>query len=267
MNELGKPIMINYRLKYSVSEVAKILEVDKQLIKNWSYHFSSYLNPNANPNKGIEREFTANDLSTLGYISMYWEENPDFENIQYGLNSNEQFEYPYSEFANEAIPFFKEFSEELIGGKAWMIGGLDEISDRLSLANSYKHAGDTLINQAIENDDYELIYPTIYSYRHATELYLKSINQHTLPKDGKIHDLVILADKFKQIIKKEFDITPPKWFENIILAFNDFDPNGTAFRYGIRVDKDEMFIDLNHIQKIMDWFSESIHRIMKEINS
>jgi hypothetical protein len=94
--------MVNYELKYGVSEVAKILEIGKQEIKDMAYHFKEYLNPNANPEKGIEREFTVEDICTLGYIYMYWEGNPDFENIRYGLNSNDQFEYPYSELATQA---------------------------------------------------------------------------------------------------------------------------------------------------------------------
>lgn len=255
--------MINYDLKFGVSEIAKILQVDKKLVKDWAYHFAEYLNPKANPPKGTEREFNVEDICTLGYISMYWEDEPDFENIKYGLNSDDQFDYPYNELATESIPIFREFSEELLGGKIWMIGGIYDFNDKLSLANSYKLAGDSLINIGIEDEENrEIIYPAIYNYRHATELYLKAL----LPNNKKKHNLIKLYDKLKILLKDKFDTVPPKWFENIIIAFNDFDPGGITFRYGISIEKDEMFIDLIHIKKIMSWFSESIHIISKKLS-
>lgn len=252
--------MINYGLKFSVSEVAKLLEVDGNQVKEWSFHFAEYLNPNANPHKGVEQEFTVEDICTLGYISMYWEENPDFENIKGGLNSNDQFEYPFSELATEAIPIFREFSDELLGGKIWMIGGMGSCGyfDLISLADSYKNAGDILINVGIDDDENkETIYPAIYNYRHATELYLKSV----LPNYAPSHNLIKLYEKFKSLLSNKFNISPPRWFENIIVAFNDFDPGGTTFRYGVEINKDEMIIDLHHIKKLMSWFAESIHKI------
>ena len=59
----------------------------------------------------------------------------------------------------------------------------------------------------------------------------------------------------------EFKATPPQWFENIILAFNDFDPNGTAFRYGGLMLNDEVFVDLNHLKVLMGWQTSAIQRI------
>ena len=193
---------------------------------------------------------------------MYWEDDPDIENIEYGLNSNDQFEQPYSELATQATPIFRDFSEELIGGKVWVIGGTAEYSDILTLAESYKKAADLLVDTAIKDDtNREIIYPAIYNYRHATELYLKALS----PINKETHDLLKLYGKVKEILKQEFDTIPPKWFENIIIAFNDFDPYGTTFRYGIPLGKDEMFIDLIHIKKVMSWFSESIRRIKQKI--
>jgi hypothetical protein len=50
-----------------------------------------------------------------------------------------------------------------------------EIGDAFSIAESYKLAGDTLVDAALSNGEtYELAYPVIYNYRHATELYLKA---------------------------------------------------------------------------------------------
>lgn len=254
--------MINYELKYGVAEVAKILEVEKQVIKNMAFHFKEYLNPNANPEKGEVRKFAVEDICTLEYVNMYWEDEPDFVFIRYGLNSNEQFEYPYSELATIAKPIFREFSDELIDSNVWMIGGMAECSDKLILAKSYKKAGDSLIDIGIEDEtERDIIYPAIYNYRHATELYLKSL----IAKEKETHDLKKLYEIVKELLINEIRVNPPKWFENLILAFDDFDPYGTTFRYAIPIGKDEMFIDLIHIKKLMNWFDESIERIRKRI--
>ena len=61
--------MPNYKMKFGVSEVARSLETDKQLIKKWSHIFSDYLYPDANPPKGTPRKFSADDLRVFSYIS------------------------------------------------------------------------------------------------------------------------------------------------------------------------------------------------------
>ena len=59
----------------------------------------------------------------------------------------------------------------------------------------------------------------------------------------------------------KFNISPLRWFENIIVVFDDFYPGGTTFRYDIEINKDEMIIDLHHIKKLMSRFAELIHKI------
>src|SRR5690554_3008496 len=100
-------------MKLSISEVAKLLKVDRHLIKTWAFRFADYLNPLANPTKGTPRQFVPSDLSVLAYISYYWEDNPDIENIIYGLNSGDYNEHPFNEVILEALPFFMEPPEEL----------------------------------------------------------------------------------------------------------------------------------------------------------
>lgn len=254
--------MLSYGLKYKVSDIAKILKAEKILVKNWAYHFKDYLNPKANPKKGNEREFTIEDLCTLGYIQYNWEENPDFESIKYGLNEGDQFEYPFGELASEAIPIFREYSDDILTRNVWMIGGLVADIDILTLADSYKKAGDILVQTGIEDElNKHLIYPAIYNYRHSTELYLKSIISGYKPN----HNLNELYSKFKLKMEEKFKSEIPDWFENIIVAFDEFDPKGTSFRYGDKFFSDELFIDLGHIRKMMNWFSETIHKIWNEL--
>ncbi|MCD4684261.1 MAG: hypothetical protein K8R86_13335, partial [Bacteroidales bacterium] len=87
-----------------------------------------------------------------------------------------------------------------------------------------------------------------------------------LPKYDEIHNLITLFDKFKTFLLDKFNVSPPKWFENIIIAFDEFDPGGLTFRYGVKINKDEMLIDLIHIKKLMNWFAESIHKIQHELS-
>lgn len=252
--------MINYELKFKVSEMSKILKVEKDLIKNWAYQFAEFLSPNANPKKGNEREFTVEDISTLTYISYYWEENPDFENIKFGLNGGDQFKNPFSKLAIETIPIFREYSNDILTKNVWMIGGMASNPHILALADSYKTAADILVDAGIEDiESNDLIYPAIFNYRHSTELYLKAF----LSDYKNTHKLNDLYSKFKILIKDNFNEETPIWLENIIIAFDEFDPYGTSFRYGDKLYQNEIFVDLIHLKKMMDWLKISMNKIDK----
>jgi superfamily I DNA/RNA helicase len=204
-------------MKFGVSEAARIFRVDRDLIKIWSCHFSDYLGPGTNPGKGIPRQFSAEDLRVLAYVSMYWEDQPDVESIKIGLNTKSHFEEPFNDLLTSVTPLFQELPENL--DESWrhgtVIGGMAEIGDAFALAESYNLAGDMLVDVALSTGEaYELIYPVIYNYRHATELYLKA----TVVSKEKTHDLLRLLQEFKKLLKAEFDATLPEWFENIVLA-------------------------------------------------
>ncbi len=251
--------MPNYDMQFGVSEVARILAVDKDLVKSWAHHFFEYLNPKANPPKGIPRIFSADDLRVLSYIYMYWEDQPDFQAIRIGLNTESHFEEPYDALIAQVTPLFQDLPENL--DESWchgtVFGGMAEIGDRFALAESYKLAGDKLVEAALSSDEaFELICPIIYNYRHATELYLKA----TVSCQRETHDLLWLLQEFKKNLKSEFDAILPDWFENIILTFNDFDPNSTKFRYGGFIPG-EFWLDLPHLKNLMDWLAESFQKI------
>ncbi len=91
-------------------------------------------------------------------------------------------------------------------------------------------------------------------------LYLKA----TVVLRRKNHDLLWLLQEFKKLLKAEFDATLPEWFENIILAFNDFDPDSTTFRYGgfaFLSKQGEVWVDLVHMKTLMGWLAESFQKI------
>jgi hypothetical protein len=253
----------NYAMTFGLSEVARILEVDRDLVKKWACLFCDYLKPKANPPKGSPRLFCAADLRVLGYIYMYWEDDTDLESIRYGLNTGGHYEDKYDRFITSVTPLFQGPPEDL--DEDWrhgaIVGGMAEHGDTFALADSYKLAGDILVDVALTKDEaFDLICPVVYNYRHATELYLKA----TIVPWEKTHRLIGLLEEFKKVLKSEFDATIPAWFENIIIAFNDFDPNGTAFRYGdsgALLRYGEVWIDIVHIKTVMGWMAESCQKI------
>lgn len=252
--------MPNYSLKFGVSEVAKLLNVERNVIKTWAFNFSKYLQCEASPPEGMIRQFSLDDLRVLTYVSFYWEQDPDIVCIQYGLNANEHFESPYNEFIKSIIPLFSDIpgNVEEYCAKGLVFEGLSEFGNTLALAHSYKRAGDILLDAALENDEkYELACPVIYNYRHATELYLKS----AIGTWKKNHDFLPLYYAFKKLMIEEFNSSIPEWFENIILSFNDIDPKGTTFRYGGELRQGEMFVDLTHMKTLMEWFAETFKQI------
>lgn len=246
-------------MKFNVSEAARVIGVDRDLIKKWAYLFREYLKPPANLPKGNQRQFCTDDLRVLAYISMYWEDNPDIESIRYGLNAEEYYEDIYDNLITSVTPLFREPPEEL--NEDWrhgtLIGGMAQLDDIFALADSYKLAGDMLVDAALSRDEsFELICPVVYNYRHTIELYLKA----TIGQSKMDHDLFWLLQEFKKILKSEFNTTLPNWFEGVILAFNDFDPKGTTFRYGGNVPG-EVWADIVHIKKLMGWMAESFRKV------
>lgn len=252
-------------MRLSISEVAKLIKVERELIKTWAFQFAEYLNPMANPDKGTPRQFILSDVSILAYVSYYWEENPDIESIKYGLNANEHEKYPFNEIVLEAIPFFMEPPDEL--NETWRHGSLrgtfGNYIDRFSLAEEYKLAGDLLVQASIENEIvYDVLAPIVYNYRHSTELYLKAI----LKMDGgqNSHNLNNLFRQLKNFLKTKFNAETPLWFDNLILSFHQFDPGGTSFRYegpDPFGKEGELWVDIRQLKKLMDWLSESFRKI------
>lgn len=256
--------MPNYNQTFTISEIAHILEVDRQQIKSWSSYFSEYLSPLANPSKGCIRIYNLNDMRIFAYVFMYWEDNPDIEDIKYGLDTKDHYDNSLIDnLITKYTSLFRNITDEEIN-HGWssgvLIGGLIQLENIFELAESYRVAGDKLVDQAlIEEIEYELICPIIYTYRHSTELYLKSV----LEKNKKIehHDLEKLYNRFKLFIKKEFGEVPPAWFEDIILVFHDFDGNGTTFRYGDEIKIEEIIVDLRHVKTKMNQLARIFQRI------
>lgn len=254
--------MINYSMKYGVSETARLLGVDRDTIKKWAFIFSNYLSSGANPEKENPRQFIIDDIRVFAYVLMYWEDEPDIEYIKLGLNSNSQFEDDsIDNLITSITPLFRAMPEDI--DETWrgiVFGGEFELGDIFTTADSFKMAGDKLVEIAHKNhEERELFQPAIYNYRHATELYIKSVTGEEI--NHNLHDLLL---KLKDVLKNEFNASPPEWFENIIEVFHYSDPKGKAFRYGITVPKEELYADMRQVKTLMNWLSVSFKRIKVE---
>lgn len=247
---------------FSATEVSSILKVDEQLINKLAHIFSIYFSSTLLKND--EKTYTIDDVRTIAYILTLWEDEPDIEYIKIGLNSNSQYQNELIDhLIVEITPFFSEPSNDM--DEFWkhgvLFGGLAEIGDMFFLANSYKLAGDTLIDAALKDQrSWELFCPAVYNYRHAIELYLKALTGDRKKK----HDLNRLYTIFEKMIVSQFKVNTPDWFKNLIVAINKFDPGGTMFRYGGDLYMDEVFIDFIQLKKLMGWLSHSFQNIRRQ---
>ena len=249
--------------KHTVKYISNLFNVETETVKNWTSLFSEYLSSEASPTKGISRIYNIEDIRVLAYIYFYWEENPDFEIIKIGLNSNSHYDNCLiDDLILKINPFIFEHNDKI--DETWKHGvlysGLSEFSDLLYLANSYKLAGDRLINIALENEEsQELFCPAVFNYRHATKLFLKTVVGSLM----QTHNLIKLFDKFKKRIKEKYNQDCPDWFTNIIITFDTFDPYGTAFRHGGQINSNEVFIDFIQMKTVMNWMAESFKNIRR----
>lgn len=249
-------------MTFGVSDIARHLSIERDVVKKMAWHFKEYLKPEANPSSGSVRTFSIDDFRVLWYVHHYWEDEPDFENIKIGLNSNDHFEYPFNEIIGAIGPIFSDPPDDIEEPvRSYVL--FNEMRNGMELfhlAGAYKTGGDMLVDAAIENHNgYEIIYPIIYNYRHAVELYLKSFAGSM----DNTHNLLKLYTKFTELARDKFGASPSEWFETIIKTLNEFDPGGTAFRYGTSEDNPryEVFVDLSILRTKMNLLEKAFKEI------
>ncbi len=127
-----------------------------------------------------------------------------------GLNSQDYYHIePIDNLIAQIAPIFQEPTEEIAGIKNKVIfAGMASLNNHLSLANAFKESGDILFKAISEQGNlYDFTSPILYQYRHAIELYLKSI----LREAPKSHNLQLLYGDFEILIKTYFQKDIPKW--------------------------------------------------------
>lgn len=256
---------INYSLIFNFAEVKKILKMDKKFVLDAIYHFSEFFTTNAKIKGTLEKKFNLSDIRVLAFVMIYWEEEPDYENIMAGLYSNGHYEDNIDAFIEQITPIFFEPNDDNIEivGESVLIGALTDYSDKILLAKSYKRSADELVKLAIEsNKRTEFLCPVIFCYRHSIELFIKSI----IRKEVKSHNLKKLYNIFEKLISSKFNQQVPDWFRNTILAINDFDPESITFRYGENIESEEYLLDLNRLRIKMDLIEKAFLETKKHLS-
>lgn len=210
----------------TVSQTARILGVDVQQVKTWAWRFKEHLSSQANPPKGRQRMFTDSDVLALMHVCMHWEEDPDFKNIEAGLNCEDHYENEqYREMLYLHTPLLQEPPEDL--DETWRHGiflnggGVDQF---LELARSYKQSADALLDSALKSGEpRDWGYPVLFAYRHTLELYLKIIGDVEEP----IHSLEKCIQRVEKRHHQKIGFPIREW----IIELDKIDPYGTTFRY------------------------------------
>jgi len=97
----------------NVSQTSRILGVDVQQVKTWAGLFKEHLSPQANPAKGRPRTFTDSDVLALMHVARHWEEHPDMEAINIGLNREDHHQDEYRELLYRNTPILQEPPDDL----------------------------------------------------------------------------------------------------------------------------------------------------------
>lgn len=143
-----------------------------------------------------------------------------------------------------------------------LLGGLIDLAHSdYSLALNFKRASDALIKYGLDLGDmeaYELLYPVLFNYRHAIELYLKALVQ---PKK-RDHNLGSLLKGLEKLLRDHHTTEMPMWFRSLLSEFVDYDPRSTTFRYpGKTPTSEEHIVDLPQLRRHMDMLFDAFHRI------
>lgn len=179
----------------------------------------------------------------------------------------------YHHWMGDAQGVFREVPDEI--DESWrhgaLAGGMGDLAmrERGALAASFKRAGDVLLVAALAGDEAnELLYPILFNYRHAIELYLKAVTE---PAHGN-HDLGGLIDTFRRVIFERFGVEVPAWILDRLHEFHDVDARSTTFRYpevGVVFQsgklQGEVWVDLRRLKSVMANLGRAFARVLSEL--
>ncbi len=250
----------------TISEVANLLGVDRELVKSWIAEFSDHLSEWAKPEAGRTRLFTDADTRALALVSDLWESDPDLENIHACLNSGDQNLDRFVDLVHLNTPVFQEAPDDL--DETWDHGVLMNSMWRrptIEVARSYKYAADELVKEALScHEPYLLDYPIFYLYRHVLELYLKLLLDDQTQAKKLGHDLPALI----KAVEKKFNSRANEWVMERIREFSEIDPTSDLFRFSdrplVHPKHVEVWVDFVQLKTTMtqlcDAFEERLRR-------
>ena len=129
---------------------------------------------------------------------------------------------------NSALNLFLEGFNEI--GETVLVGP-NEVRDNYTLATSFFQAATELKKLVLEHSGKHLFryeYPMLFLYRHALELYIKSI----LPMPRKGHNLGHLLSEFISHMQNAYRVDiSDGWFVRAIKEVSTVDPSAQSFRY------------------------------------
>jgi hypothetical protein len=215
-----------YLMNRTVEQAARVLGVDVQQVEAWAWRFKEHLSAQANPLEERPRSFTDSDVLALMHVCTHWEENPDFKNIEAGLNCQDHYDNDqYREMLYQHTPLLQEPPDDL--DETWRHGILlngGSVDEFLELARSYKQSADALLNSALKSGEpRDWGNPVLYAYRHALELYLKII--------GNIQKRTHKLEECIHHVETHRGQKVPSPVREWIIELDKIDPKGTAFRY------------------------------------
>lgn len=238
----------------TISDVARLLGVNRDTVKCWTTEFAEHLSLTATA-KGKERQFGEADLRVLALISFYWEDDPDLENIHAMLNSGDYNEDVFAEFARLNTPLFQEVPDEI--DETWhgvLVGGMAS-RNWPQVARAYKKAADELLKQTMSQcEPHELDYPIIFLYRHTIEVYLKAM----LNAPPETHDL----GRLMELLEQQFGNEIAPCVKSRLRDFQRMDQHSDVFRYAEPQPDGELWVDFHQLKLVMDRLVEAFEKQM-----
>jgi len=129
---------------------------------------------------------------------------------------------------------FQEAPDEI--DETWthgaLLGGMVEnCYKQIAIADAYMLAGRTLVAEALESrEGYDLLYPILFNYRHAVELYLKAI----LRPSFRSHDLRPLCASLVQYARTVLQADIPESSVRATSRHRDsFQRHGNCDTFGV----------------------------------
>jgi hypothetical protein len=247
----------------SINELAHLIGAEPELIEKWLVLFKEYFSASVlHPYIGESRIFTQDDIRRLlviGYARDWWteEQDQDYSDVYSRLNSTVEYDDRYIEAAYLKAPLFQPMPENpeematftLVVGQNW-VG-----SDLNAIAQSYKLAGDVLVDSALETEEpWKLAYPILFNYRHSLELFLKAIIHPNKPN----HDIASLI----KLLEEQSGKTMSREAKTIFDQFVEIDRKSTTFRYGEKMPKDDTVINLYQLKYIMEYLAKGFSEII-----
>ena len=81
-------------MSITTKDIATYYGYSKPAIRTWALEFAEYLSPTANPGKGKNRVYTAEDLEILDYVAQRKQDQATFEQIHAELKSGARGKAP-----------------------------------------------------------------------------------------------------------------------------------------------------------------------------